>query len=374
MDDNISALNEKYSSIVLPNTVLMSCGIVAGVFGNVTILIVYIVHIDDKKGDRYFIPILAFIDGVGSISNGLFYVIDNFYIFNFPSEILCRVLLFALTFASGFSGHVLGAIALQRYRLICHPYGKQLTLFRRRLAVIVITFACIIYGTPLLIISGVKTSQTTFQNKTFVTNMCVFDVDPSALTVVYFGSFLLLTTANIITTSVLYILIMKMIYKTLYEDKKLRKNLMKNLQDDIDRVHINGKDDVFNICIDHSEADEKTRKISVGSNFSETKRSEHRLNIRTKINVMFMIIIVFYALSYVPSIVILILTYTLKDFYYLQLPENLMNVWIFFARFLLLNHIVNPLIYGYFDVKLRSKVTRMCCLCTSDNGQQSPDT
>lgn len=369
MDDNISALNEKYSSIVLPNTILMSCGIVAGVFGNATIIIIYIAHIDDKKGDRYFIPILAFIDCLGSISNGLFYVIDNFYIFSFPSEILCRVLLFVLTFASGFSGHVLGAIALQRYLLICHPYGKQLTLFRRRLAVIVITFACIIYGTPLLIISGVEKSQKTFQNRTFSTNICVFDVNPSTLTIVYFGSFLLLTTANITVTSVLYILIMKTIYKTLYEDKKLRKNLMKNLQHE--KVSISGKDDIFNICIDHIDADEKTRKISVGSNYSQTKRSEHRLNIRTKINVMFMTIVAFYVLSYIPSIVILILTYTLKDFYYLQLPESLLNVWIFFARFLLLNHVVNPLIYGYFDVKLRSKVKRMCCFCTSNNRQQS---
>lgn len=359
MEDNISTLNAIYSSTVLPNTVLMSLGIMFGVVGNITVIVLYVVRIDDRRGDRYFIPILALVDCLGSISNGVFYVIDNLYIFSFPGEILCRVLLFGLTFASGFSGHVLGAIAFQRYLLLCHPYRKQLTLIRRRLLVIGITFVCVIYGAPLLVISGIKTSQKTFQNRSFSTNICVFDVNPSTLTLVYFGSFLLLTLANIVTTSTLYALIMRTIYKTLYAERKSREKILKGMKNE--KNHHKRKDGIFNIYKECVDQNEKSRKKSVGSNSMDSEKSEHGYHVRTKMNVMFLTIIVFYILSYLPSIVILILTYTLHNFYYLQLPESLMNVWIFFARFLLLNHVINPFIYGYFDVKLRSEIKHLCC-------------
>lgn len=93
----------------------------------------------------------------------------------------------------------------------------------------------------------------------------------------------------------------------------------------------------------------------------DSEKSGYGYNVRTKMNVMFLTIILLYILSYIPSIGILILTYTLNNFYYLQLPGSLMNVWIFFARFLLLNHVINPFIYGYFDVKFRSELKHLCC-------------
>lgn len=299
MDDNISRLNAIYSSTVLPNTVLMSVGIMVGVIGNITVIVLYVVRINDKRGDRYFIPILALVDCLGSVSNGVFYVIDNFYIFSFPSEILCRVLLFSLTFTSGFSGHVLGAIAFQRYLLLCHPYGKQLTLFRRRLLVIGITFVCVIYGAPLLVISGIKTSQKTFQNQSFSTNICVFDVNPNALTLVYFGSFLLLTLANIVTTSTLYALIMRTIYKTLYSERQSREKILKSMKND--KNYNKTKDGIYTIYKECADQDEKSRKKSVGGNSMDSEKSGHGYNVRTKMNVMFLTIILLYILSYIPD-------------------------------------------------------------------------
>lgn len=371
MTDNVSLYNGMYASIVLPNTVLMACGVVLGVVGNLTVILIYMVRIDDKRGDRYFIPVLALVDCLGSLSNGLFYILDNFYTFSFPSEALCRVLLFGLTFASGFSGHILGVIALQRYLLICRPYGKQLTLVRRRFAMIGITFVCIIYGAPLLVISGIKTSDKTFQNRTFSTNICVFDVNPTLLTLVYFGSFLLLTSANIVVTSILYILNMRTVYKTLCRENKLRKAFLKNFKKD--KIHSTGKDGIFDIYKECMDRESKNRKISVESFPIDCEQSEHRSSIKSKMNVMFFSIVVFYVLSYLPPIVILILTYALSNFYYLQLPRSWLNVWIFFARFLLLNHVVNPFMYGYFDVKLRSEFKHLFCVCKSDQSDESSE-
>lgn len=76
---------------------------------------------------------------------------------------------------------------------------------------------------------------------------------------------------------------------------------------------------------------------------------------------MFMIIILVYILSYIPTLAILIATYTLSDFTYLELSTAGINLWLFCARFLLLNHVVNPFIYGYFDIGFRAEFVKIWC-------------
>lgn len=106
MENVTRILNERYAGVVLPNTVLLALGMTVGAVGNVAVITLYASKMQDKKGDRYFIPVLAFIDCLGCAANGAFYTIDNLYLFLFPSDALCRVLIFLLTFASGFSAHV----------------------------------------------------------------------------------------------------------------------------------------------------------------------------------------------------------------------------------------------------------------------------
>ena len=164
---------------------------------------------------------------------------------------------------------------------------------------------------------------------------------------------------------------MRTVYKTLCRENKLRKEFLKNFKKD--KIHYTGKDGIFDIYKECMDRENKNRKISVESFPIDCEQSEHRSSIKSKMNVMFFSIVVFYVLSYLPPIVILILTYALSNFYYLQLPKSWLNVWIFFARFLLLNHVVNPFMYGYFDVKLRSEFKHLFCVCKSDQSDESSE-
>lgn len=85
---------------------------------------------------------------------------------------------------------------------------------------------------------------------------------------------------------------------------------------------------------------------------------------KATMNIMFMTIIIVYVISYIPSLVILILRYSKSDFDYLDFTETEYFVWFFFSRFVFINHIINPFIYGYFDVKLKREFVRSvrCCL------------
>lgn len=362
------ALNQQYAETVLPNTVLLALGMAVGAMGNITVITLYMSRIRDKKGDRYFIPVLAFIDCLGCVANGSFYTTDNLFLFAYPSDILCRILMFLLTFASGFSAHILLVIALQRYLLICRPFGKQLTLYRRRLSLGIITVACIGYASPLLGIGGIRHGNSTFLNQTFESHTCVLSVETSSGTLLFFGLIALITVANILVTGGLFIPITRAIYRTFSFQKKTihceRKYKQDAISQDTQIAHIQIQETDVNQQ-QQKQTSEIQRKLSSGKDVvgspSTNKWESKKERVKAKINLMFMIIILVYILSYIPTLVILILTYTLSGFTYLELSTAGINLWLFCARFLLLNHVVNPFIYGYFDVKLRAEFTKICC-------------
>jgi hypothetical protein len=79
-------------------------------------------------------------------------------------------------------------------------------------------------------------------------------------------------------------------------------------------------------------------------------------SVQRRVTMMFLVIIVAYVLSYIPPLVILILSYVIKNFNFIKLSEDQTIAWIYLARFVFLNDIVNPFIYGYFDTKFRDQL------------------
>lgn len=371
MENVTRNLSETYARVVLPNTVLLALGMGAGAFGNLAVITLYVSRIKDKKGDRYFIPVLASVDCLGCLASGIFYTTDNAFLFVYPSDALCRLLIFLLTFASGFSAHTLLAIALQRYLLICRPFGKQLTLFWRRLSLGVITAVSLGYALPLLGIGGIRHSNSTYLQQTFPSHVCVLSVESSVGTLLYFGLMALLTVANILVTAGLYIPITRAIYRTFSFQK--RTNCHKNQEwrssesrstqishVEVQETRVGGQTRPPAVS-PKTETRTITQKTESAEQHQEHTHASKRDRVKAKINLMFFIIILVYIVSYLPTLGILIATYALSDFTWLDLSAEGINIWLFCARFLLLNHVINPVIYGYFDLKFRTEFVKLCC-------------
>jgi hypothetical protein len=92
------------------------------------------------------------------------------------------------------------------------------------------------------------------------------------------------------------------------------------------------------------------RKSEIG------KRKSKREAVQRKLTVMFFLLIIVFIISYIPPLVILILTYTIKDFNFIELSEAKAMIWIYGRHIVLLNHVINPLIYGYYDTKFRKQL------------------
>ncbi|VDH95337.1 Hypothetical predicted protein [Mytilus galloprovincialis] len=346
-------LRDRDAGIYLSNTVLIVIGTVIGIFGNLTVIYFYLVRIKER-GERYFIPLLAIVDLCACLASSLFIVMHNTFFYNYPSDIVCRILTFLQVFVTGLSGHMLLVICFQRYLLVCKPYGPKMTVFWKKMSFALACVFSFAYSIPLLGMSGTKTTDKIFLNHTVATTLCKFYAeDSSTNSLVYFGLLGLVMVANITITAALYIPVISKIQVVL-SGKIAKGNRNRKISSKTDA---GANDTSFNNTTKTEETMAANHEIQRES-ISKTRNDFAK----RRITIMFFVIILAYILSYLPSVVLLIIAYAITDFDYITFTEGETIAWTYLSRIVFLNHIVNPFIYSYFDVKFRAEL-KTCFMC-----------
>ena len=377
-------LHERHADISLSGSILIIIGGMIGVIGNATIIFFYFFRIKEK-GERYFIPLLATVDLLGCITSPVFFTLDNEYLYNYPSPIACRILSFLQVFIPGLSGHTLLLISIQRYILVCRPFGQKMTYFWKRFSFVIVSLVSIAYSIPLLITAGVDKENITFLNKNVTTEMCKFTVYHTPSMDAYLILLFVIMVANIFLTTCFYIPILKHISVSLhfrttqneiqekrhadpqeessqiahtsesdqtscsYQIKVLEKE--KNLRDSmmVDFPTLKGSRDPSGT---HKKKDLNHMKKKIG-----IRRSS---SVQRRITIMFFVLIVVYVISYTPPLVIMIRFNMLGNSMFLTMTQVETGLWIYLGQMVILTHIINPLIYGLFDTKFREKLRTSC--------------
>lgn len=368
-------LSKRYSERLVPNTVIHLTEGAVGVFGNIIVLIMYSRYIADKSGTRYFIPILAVVDLIGCLSNVVQFQLDNTMRYTYPDVHLCKTLCFLMIMSGGLSAHLIFVIALQRYLVICRPFGQQMTRKYCRIAFVIFVLFSFGYAAPVLKFGGFITIKRWLKRKTgnvtrinyFTTRSCHFDDGSHGprVMVPYFGTLLVLSLMNIIATSSLYIPVTKTIYRTLSSNKNHGNRASRMLDGD---TPVSSKDT-------HSTSVEKIKmsEIPQQSQNAKSKCSETELNAgpgiksaletdreqkaRKRISLMFLIIIIVYVVSYLTSLATQVYDFLATE----SMSGYRWNIHMFCLRLNLLNHIANPYIYWFYDVKFRRELQKLCC-------------
>ncbi|XP_062591619.1 pyrokinin-1 receptor-like, partial [Saccostrea cucullata] len=276
--ENAETLSSEYSKALLPNTIIQLVMGTLGVFGNCLVLLMYTKYVEDRSGSRYFIPILALVDLIGTVSNVSKNYVNDTMGYIYPSEFLCKTFAFSMVLTGGFSAHITLAISLQRYLMICRPFGHQMSKKWRRVAVLVMFFISIVYATPVLKFNKIHTH--TSNNVTGNISRCVTkgDTKTSSGIVQYLGILLLFSIINIFVTSVLYIPVIKTIYKRRLH---VRRNQANNVPDS--NVNISNSElQTFNV------EENAGLKRSVQTNDENIKTSRKDREARRNISVMFL--------------------------------------------------------------------------------------
>ncbi|VDI39168.1 Hypothetical predicted protein [Mytilus galloprovincialis] len=257
-----------------------------------------------------------------------------------------------------------------------------MTLRWKRISIGVTCLFTLTYSAPVLSISGIKTSYETFQNYTVQIKVCKFSTaETSVQNTAYLGFLLMLSIIIILITMSLFVPVLKTIKLSFFgkfrsgckasEHRNTPLNTDSVSATDIELGKYEGKNPEIQIKKKSSSISGIHRSSSLMDDLDNnkpvntftTKDSEKtRMEKATrKITIMLFVIIAAYVLSYIPSLITLIVIYADDD---LNIGTGSISresafVFIYFARFVFLNHIVNPFIYSYFDEKFRTELRKL---------------
>lgn len=392
----------RYSDFALSSTILIIIGAIIGVIGNSTITFFYFFRIKER-GERYFIPLLGIVDLLGCLTSPPYYIMDNEYMFNYPNTTACRMLSFLQVCIPGISAHTLLLISIQRYLLVCKPFGPKMTNFWKRVFFGVVCMVSLAYSAPLLATAGAFEDNVTYMNHNITTEVCKFSGKRSLSMRIYTTFLFLLMVTNLITTAGLYIPVLRQVkisFRSRTGTYEIHRDSNVTLQTETSQATHTSDIENYDAqnpsnCVELREVERKveatilpkkvrfeTRDIS--NEQPETSNNHNNVEERSasnnadhpqpaksikstkskagsaqrRVSMMFFYLIVAYMLSFTPPLIILVLLYTRENFTFHTMTRNEMAVWFFLTRLVFMNHIVNPFIYGFFDTKFKKQLCK----------------
>ena len=393
MDSDIEEFNFHYVNVFIPNIVWSLICLVIGIVGNVIIILVYIFKMKNYSEERYFIPILALFDLCAIIFTTIYSILDYVYFVNFQSSIICKLITFSTYSWTAISGHTLLVIGVQRYLKICKPLRPQMTLFWRRAAVAITIGYSFAFSSPLLYFAGIKEFDWTFEDRNVTVKTCALNADNNIQfnTAYFLLLSVILIIVNILAIMGVYIPIGHVIYKVFAKKRYVKNNTNHNSDvmvesrtestDDIQAIELSSDDGFKMSCgnLENSNTDKTVQssthhtvnvsdRSEIRNKYSLSKQKKPHISVdrksRSKVNfnLMLITVILFYMLSYTPVIYVLFLK-TDETYYWHNLSNVQVRLQLCLLRFYVINNIVNPFIYGYFEKKIRESMKSLfkCC-------------
>ncbi|XP_062578675.1 bombesin receptor subtype-3-like [Saccostrea cucullata] len=290
-------LSKQHSEKLLPNTIVQMIGAVFGIFGNSLVLWLYGKYIRDKSGSRYFIPALAFVDLVGCVLNAIHFHLENIMSYNYPGVHLCKTMYFLILFTGGFSAILILAIALQRYLLICRPFGRQMTKKLCKISLLFMLLISLGPSVPSLKLIGqeLKLNEFNISEEIVFCKAGNFSTEEVQEMISYLGVLLFFTLGNICVTSDLYIPVIRAMYRTLSPPRQNNGNYGHHVNPAERRIS-----DDENIAMEElPETDVRHNNIEHCNNAITVRN--RKLKARQRITLMFLVIIIVYVVTYLTT-------------------------------------------------------------------------
>lgn len=372
-DELLEEWNNTIIHFLIVEDVFLCAYLLFGSIGNILVIYAYAFKMKGKTDNRYFIPYLAVFDLLGCIIGTSFALARNFRHVMFRGDALCKSIWFFGTLMNGCSGLLLAVISVQRYLKICRPVGFQMTLKWKRIALFAVVIVsigssiptCFFYGeveipNTMFNITGHTCDKRTRENRTFAISYSVFVIAMAVMCTV--------------CLIVFYTLIGKTIYK---HNKKLQKYGSKGLTsipklEQSDSVDLDKESTTINISyINHTSASSirqnqqfETKLNGDSQKPYNSKNSETLQDVlrRYKYSFMFLCITAVFIVAYAPWNILNLLE-TLDPDFWSKLSDKQITVYLFLYRLYLLNSVVNPFIYGFFDTTFRKVIKNLICRC-----------
>ena len=172
--ETLQELNERYANALIPVSVLLGLFAVAGILGNILVLVVFSVGSQYKHNNfRIFVICLAVIDLITCVSLIPAEMAKNRSHFSFPDATPCKVKCFFNTFGTASAAFTLLVISIDRFRKVCQPLKKQIVPTQAVKILLTVLSVAFLMSLPAPVMCGISTAnKTNIHNTTTTVYMC----------------------------------------------------------------------------------------------------------------------------------------------------------------------------------------------------------
>lgn len=375
--ENITDLHDKrlleeWNSTLLHqllfNTVILWVYFAVGIVGNSVVLFFYSFRIKGKLEDRFLIPHLAFFDLLATVFTTIDKTLDNIFPVMYPNHRLCQISNFTSRVFAATGDGVLLLIAFQRYYRICRPFQFQRPLPNDRVCLIFIFLAAVVLNSPVFLFYELH--QVSHLDQNIIGYRCDHihhNLQYSYVMAGYDIFVFILIVVAMVTISVLYVFIARAIKRSAVKSKKKSTDISPSsyAKSEVDQSKESTAETIE--CLFKSTADDKSKKsvnyfkrnssvASLGklASLTGTLRNKYQTN---RFSYMFMTIALLFIITYIPSNILKMCELHHPEMW-IELPHWRLHVYLFFRQGYILNHVVNPFIYGLFDSGFRRVLVR----------------
>ena len=391
--NNTDTLLDYIGTRRLPLIIIIGIYVPIGLAGNLFVLYVYGRRINttanthrNGTNSRYFIPSLAVFDMTTLVLLSVMLIVKGSFFQEFPTQLLCKGLYFVRCCSEITGGLILLLIAVQRFMCIGLQPTRTLSVSQLRRLLAVVFLCVIVFSSPILYFVDIRDKEIEFDNQNITAQMCsILDPENPVSTKIYLLLMQIGIILNIAIVSVLYFKIHRIIHTKLNIAKtdtvriQTRESKYSPSADEVSSSAVNDKpiqDITKGHTIDEAskgqtQSDNRkahthgvrcatlNKDIAMKSN-GTIRRLQRAQKSKSRFTTMFVVILLFYIASYIPVSVIWVTTDdTLVNM--LNMSSAKLNVVLFFEANRMLNNIVNPFIYGYYDNVFRRECKKIFC-------------
>ncbi|CAG5119976.1 unnamed protein product [Candidula unifasciata] len=137
----------------LPTFIILAILMLVGLPGNILVLLVYGFRFPAST-TKNFIMAMAVFDLINCLLGVPFEMVDLRYDMQLDIAVVCKIIRFWISLSACGSVTVLVAVSVDRFRRICQPFRKQMTVRQSKVVIASMTLLSVTFAVPALILYG----------------------------------------------------------------------------------------------------------------------------------------------------------------------------------------------------------------------------
>lgn len=392
-DDLLDEINNEKAIAMIPVMVYLFILMVMGLLGN-TMVCYYYGCKTKRTTHSIFICTVAIYDLISCSMSIPIELVDLRFLYVFTDSGACKFLRFINHFASIGSAFTLLIIAVDRYRRICQPFKKQLTIRDAKVACFILVLTSVFFSWPSFLLYGTVPVNLKSKQGTDIIGSDCTTIRESSYQIylwVYNGVHLTGFLFAVGVLSVMYSLVGRVLLKHKLHQQKYTKpqpsnentnsgaSAQTNLSDQTDAAVETNLDATINTEADPDDVPKSNGVKLVNMNPSGSVADVNNVRTSTtdqfdiktvKYTLIMLVITIVFVVSFLPYLILVIWRAAIGGHEENVLSNSGLVAFNFGIRSYFLNSAINPMTYGFFNSKFRNFFFKVLCPCCTNKSDK----